>query len=1314
MILPLVLAERRSAAVQVLKYQEKERLDELEEVLLILRNKNKSMRPRAFLWNKVSDEVHRQILYMIAQELDLPSPRFIASKDLEKHKFKFLNNQPLNGLYSYYKNRVPRKEGVHVITNICDQLGIPPVSEDEWIRYIATHNIFSWSNIPNEAKRKILLMACQELGYPHPIYIKNDDFSHKFKFLNGKTLTGFYNYFKSVSQDIRGSVIKNMCDMLGIEITEQEWITYITDQSISVFWDVIPHKVIRDLLFRAARKLGYSNPRMMSSDDLKVGLDFLNGMSLYSFVSRFFGLNRGGMRSIDFICDVYGVPELTFEEWLHFISHQKNFKWEAVPKPYLTKMLFMKAEEEGKSNPRMLKAEDFSKPTSFLNNKAMTSLYAYYSILAFNSGKDTLTFMCDDLGIPPLNIQEWISQIGEPNSKVTWESVPKEIAREMLYRCAQELGLKNPRLMGYRDFCLTKFECLNGKTLSGLYSYYSLRVPSDQIPVAQYICDSLGVEKLTINEWINMIANCNMCRWESIPLRVQREIVMRAAIEMGVFHPRLMGTKEFDSVELKFLNNKTLSGLYYHYAAKLDDPEQQVTEFIFNTLNIPRIDINPKTGRLATTDNMSHRKYFDSLANIKAVVNEYLKQFDLKSLCRKHTFIKNAKKAGIYKKGLITILAPMNRKQYLDFLYEILKAVPRDWLGLRKPRKGDYRLLKSDLYKLAGIEGPVEEPINKINFAKPDLVQLKDKKAVIGELNVYKKILDIKIRKFHDMKCTFLVEFRNSFIFRMETALFPGEVLTSNTGYEFEVVECREHKTNEGYIIELKPLEPVIEEEVKRIRTFTRSSNDAILLSYLENLTRQIEDNTLSPLMAVVLGLKNEAPLSLEDIDILPDHAYYNKSLLCNQAQKQAVALACALDGVSHVLEIVQGPPGTGKTTLIKEIALQYYHSGKNVLVLAKTNVAVDNILEKLIEDKVRVLRTGNNIEFKSTLPYAPAVSTSNPAYMARLRGTNKIVLGTPLGFYLDRNMEIENYDIVIIDEASQMDVPETLFSLGFADKAVIIGDHMQMPPFPIQNEVLLEYDPHIDLQASEELQKSLFEKLITDQNRFNSVFLDINYRTENPKMVSFISELIYDGKLYPNTDSLYYKIPQQERSRLFPDNPIEIIDTSEFLDPQTRAETEESSTYYNMSEAMLSVKKVLDLLKSGEKLEDICIITPYKAQTEKLKEVFKANAKYFSGFNCSLEDFVERNIYTIDSFQGREQENVIINWVRSNYSGPGTYTRTGFLRDYRRINVALSRAKKQLILIGDFATLTKSENMKVQYIFSKIKSINREEKIVL
>lgn len=1292
----------------------------IEDVIEILNRKDKSKRPPVFTWGKVAPNVHREILYRVAEELNLSNPRFIPSNNLEKHRFKFLGYSPLNGLYSYYKNNVPRKKGVHVIKNVCDILDIPQANEDEWIHYISNNNIFSWKNIPIEVRREILIRAADEQGYPHPIFFKNEDFSKKFKFLNDKSLTGFYTYYKNKTKGGRGSVIKYMCDSLHIDITYNQWITYITSDSTTVFWDIIPQNIMDQLLYNAAYELGYTNPRMLSTDDIKIKLDCLRGISLYSFVSRFFGVEKDGVSSIDYICNMYNIPPLKFREWVDTISRNKNYNWDIASDEHIRGLLFLKAREHGKDNPRMLKYEDLCKPTRTLKGKTLTSLYTYFSSLqglevaGSIPEQDVIEYMCDKLHIPKLNTNQWIKVIKEERSKVSWESIPKHVKTDILYRAAHELGFKNPRFMDYKDICNTKFNFLNGKTLSGLYYYYSHKMNLEDTPVLQYMYDDLNIETLSINDWIIAIGQCNMCRWESIPLNVQREIIIRAAAEMGLEHPRLMGTREFDSVELAFLNNKTLCGLYYHYAAKLPNKDIQINEYIFNILNIPKLDLHPNTGRINTIDNERHKKYFDSTANMKAFINSYLQHFPLETLCRKYTAINNAKKAGIYKKGLVTILSPLTKEEYLDLLYELLKNVPRDRLGLRKPRNGDYRILRSDLYKIANIKKPPRKTINKISFAKPHKVSVRDRQDVIEFLQIYREMLNLKIQKFHDMSCTFLVTLENSVIYKVPVELFPGDILNTEGTYEFEVLECRERKINDGYIIELKPLDNLSEEQLANINTFTRDSNDSILLEYIENIIESIETNTLDRLISIVLGLEKERSINEDALKVLNDDEFLNSAILKNPAQKQGVKLACSLDGKDNVLAIIQGPPGTGKTTLIEEIALQYYNRGKDVLIMAKTNIAVDNILEKLVKDKIRVLRTGNNIELKSSLPYAQTVSTSNPEYMALLGNKNKIVLGTPMGFFLDKNMDTGKYDIIIIDEASQMDIPETLFSLQFADRCVMIGDHLQIPPFPIQNEVLMEYDPYMDLQTREKLQRSLFEMLITDVHRYNSVFLDINYRTENPEMVSLISDLIYDGKLCPNLESAYYKVPRRLRKKLFPENSIEIIDTSELTDPQTRKETEINSTYYNLTEAMLSIKKVLDLLNEGKELTNICIITPYKAHAEKIKELFLTHSKYFEKHNQGLGQFIDKNIYTIDSFQGREQDIVIINWVRSNYGLPGTPTKTGFLRDFRRVNVALSRAKERLILIGDFETLTQSDNMKVRYIFSKLKTIKEEEKIVL
>lgn len=1289
-------------------------LDNLDDIVNILSRRDKKKRPASFTWSQVDKEVHRQILYLVADELNLSSPRFIASKHLEKHKFKFLNGSPLNGLYSYYKNNVPRKKGDHIIINICDQLDIPDVDIDDWIHYLKNNNIFSWRNVPNDVKREVLLRACQELGYSHPLSIKNNDFSHRFEFLNGRTLTGFYTYFKNISSNMRGNVIKTMCDTLNIEIREEDWIEYIVSDSTNVFWDIIPTDIMGSILYKSAKQMGYTNPRMMSIDDLKIPINFLNGLTLYSFASRFFGVDKGGTASVDYICDRYEIPQLEFNEWIYLISHHQGYKWERMPRSYINRILIIRANEIGKSNPRMLKYDDICAPCKFLNGKTLSSLYTYFSSIKPDGDGDIINFMCDETGVQPLTIYEWISTIEGPNSKTCWDNIPLSVKKNILIMAANELGLKSPRMMDYKDFCNTRFKFLKGKTLSGLYASYAAKDKNVNTPVVITIYDDLGIEQLTTNDWIEAIGLSNMCRWDSVPLKVQREMIIRSASEMGLPHPRLMGTKEFDSVPLAFLKGKTLCGLYYHYGAKLPNPNMQITQFIFDTLNIPRLDIHPKTGRINTIDTETHNKYFDSHANFKAFVNDYLQHFNMESLCKKYTAINNAKKAGIYKKGLVTVLAPLSKEEYLDYLYEALKNIPRDELGFRK-KDGDYTLQRKDLYAIAKVPYH-ERHRNKIDFSYPLIVPLKEKAWVIEQLKMHKDILNITVQKFHEVPCIYLVYLEETAIFQIPMAFMPGDILTSNTGYEFEVVDCREKKTEDAYVAELRPLSPIQDWEFNGIKSFTRDSNDSILATFMENLIEDVEMDTLSPLMAIVLGLKKEKRLTEQSLKKIPDKEFINKAILTNSAQKQGVELACSLDGKENTIAIIQGPPGTGKTTLIEEIALQYYNKGKNVLIIAKTNVAVDNVLEKLITHKIRVLRTGNNIELKSALPYATTVSTSNARYMAMLADNNRISLGTPMGYYLDKNIDPseEHYDIVIIDEASQMDIPETLFALHFADKCVMIGDHLQIPPFPTPTEVLLEYDPYMDITTREELQKSLFENLITDKFRFNSLLLDINYRTDNPKMVSLISDLVYDGKLSPNRDSMYYMVPRTKRKKLFPDNLIEVIDTSEFADERTRMETEINATYYNLCEAMLSVKKVLDLVQKGESLNDICIITPYKAHAEKIKEIFMNQSKYFIGYKQPLAQFINKNIYTVDSFQGREQQIVIINWVRSNYSLPGLPTKTGFLRDFRRVNVALSRAKKQLIIIGDFETLTKSDNMKVRYMFSKLKALNAQKKIVL
>ncbi|NLY89423.1 MAG: AAA family ATPase [Firmicutes bacterium] len=1179
---------------------------------------------------------------------------------------------------------------------------IPPIETGRYLTYIRNRQVASWEDIPRTVRREVLLRACRERGRSHPLLMTFEDFARPFRFLKNKTLTGFYNFYNNLCRGPRGMVIRYICEDLNIETAMEDWIAYLTAGATVPSWQILPEQVLKDLLIMAAAALGYSNPRMMSTEDLKTGIDFLQGLSLYSFIIRYAGNTTADLRALDRLCDEYGIPPLSFTEWL-VLAGRPNFRWQRFPPPYLHRLLYLLAEEAGKGTPRMLKYKDFCRPLAALNNRDLTGLYHCYSRLKKDKNISTVEFICDTAGIPGYNLSQWLAT-GAPGSRISWESLSPQLIKEALWKAAGELGLKNPRLMDSTDF-FRRFSFLNGKTLSGLYA---------RIKTYPNFWDMFGIERPSIEDWLELICSSPQIRWEKVPVKIQREIILKAAAEAGLPHPGSLKARDFIARPFQFLGGKNLSGLYFHYAAKKKQNTLSVPEYILSSLQIPSAGINLKTGRINTIDSLNHRKYFDSKANCRAFLNSYLQHFSLKSLVKKDSMLRNAKKAGIYKKGLLSLVGPMNQREYLDFLYELLKNTPLDALGLPEPGRGDYRLLRNHLYALAGIkeQEEKEEKAKRIPPAGPSPVKMRTKAAVLRELQQHREILALKEKKYHRVDCVCLSTDGNEAVFRVPAPFLPGDILTAPDGEEFRVGECHPETSGDGYVIEVEAVLPLPAEKIAGIQRLVKDSNEAILGAHLEKLAEQVENGTVSPLLAGVLGLRKEKLLNPERLQIIPKRAYFNKGLAKNKAQTEALNLALALDGDTHTLVVVQGSPGTGKTTLITEIALQSYLKGENILILAKTNVAVDNILEKLMDKKIRVLRSGNNLHWKSNLPGVHTVSTANSLHLAAMERGNKVILGTPLGFYLDRNLPPAEYDLLIIDEASQMDIPETLFSLGFAKKCVMIGDHLQIPPYPIAQEILAEYNSRLTPAEKEKLQMSLFERLIADGNRFNRVFLDINYRTAHPEMVSFISDLIYDGRLSPNTDSDYYKLSPAGRRKFFP-YPVEIVDTAGISDPKLRAETEINSTYYNLTEAMLCVRQVLNLLENGEKLTDIAVITPYKAQVEKVKEMFRENFNYFSVAESAFQEFIENRIYTIDSFQGREEEIVIISWVRSNYE-PGQPRKTGFLKDFRRVNVSLSRARKKMILIGDYETLTNSDNLVVRYIFRQIKNLRAEQKIVL
>ncbi|KYQ88203.1 helicase [Tieghemostelium lacteum] len=392
-------------------------------------------------------------------------------------------------------------------------------------------------------------------------------------------------------------------------------------------------------------------------------------------------------------------------------------------------------------------------------------------------------------------------------------------------------------------------------------------------------------------------------------------------------------------------------------------------------------------------------------------------------------------------------------------------------------------------------------------------------------------------------------------------------------------------------------------------------------------------------------------------------------------------------------LSLVVGPPGTGKTyTAIHLIRLlvhlHRFSKTENVghgngqhfkiLVTAYTNVGVDNIMEPLIQSGIRVLRIGVPSKIRSeleehTLEY---ILEKRMARILSQHQKQKKTTHTPTALFNYQQKErqeidsiLQEYDvicttcissgreilsqqifpIVLIDEASQATEPSLLIPLlKSSQQLIMFGDHNQLPPTVVS------------LEASKQgLSTSLFERLII-QDKVEALQLTNQYRMHSA-ISKFSSDEFYNGTIINAVDD-QYRLPPKHYY------PIQFIDLPNSKDQITH------QSYYNSMEIQTVCDIVRDLTSSSSSSNRISpkrigIISPYGAQSQKLNESL-SDIKMF----CS----------TVDSYQGREKDIIILSTVRSNSSHS-----IGFLSDWRRLNVSLTRAKSSLIIVGNSQTLS-------------------------
>lgn len=387
---------------------------------------------------------------------------------------------------------------------------------------------------------------------------------------------------------------------------------------------------------------------------------------------------------------------------------------------------------------------------------------------------------------------------------------------------------------------------------------------------------------------------------------------------------------------------------------------------------------------------------------------------------------------------------------------------------------------------------------------------------------------------------------------------------------------------------------------------------------------------------------------------------------------------------------IVHGPPGTGKTTTLVEAIAQLIKAGEKILVSAPGNAAVDNIAKELIRKEIEVLRVGNTSKVNEEIfSYTPEGKLSNTKQQKEIKELKKraeefrrmalkykrsfgkaereqrnllfkevksirteikklqayneeklyreaqVILGTPIGLY-DAKINHIKFQTLVIDEAGQCIEPLAWCIFPLASKYVLAGDHLQLPPTVLSQPA-----------AAMGLNKSILEVCV--ESLANVFLLDTQYRMRQ-SIAGFSRDYFYKGLL------------QTAAHRGNTGVHISFIDTAG--SGYNEVQGNSGMSLQNEGE-LLIVKKILETEALNPSLT--AFISPYSGQVAAAKDVLPKQMR----------------VSTIDSFQGQEKEIVIISLVRSNDNGE-----IGFLKDYRRMNVAITRAQEQLFVIGDSATI--------------------------
>ncbi len=441
-------------------------------------------------------------------------------------------------------------------------------------------------------------------------------------------------------------------------------------------------------------------------------------------------------------------------------------------------------------------------------------------------------------------------------------------------------------------------------------------------------------------------------------------------------------------------------------------------------------------------------------------------------------------------------------------------------------------------------------------------------------------------------------------------------------------------------------------------------------------------------------------PNTLAPKRVIPECENYSNCEL-DENQKEAVNKALSLELGEYL--VIQGPPGTGKTTVITEIINQILEKDKlaKILVTSQSNQAVDNVLEKICESENKIVRFGNDKSKLSEIAnkyHEEAVfdkylqnvkhrlEEDKENYLIKsecldelhkkwkkqiLSGEDelktllfkkiRVIFGTLVGISSWQDFRAVEFDYIIVDEAGRATLPELMIPLRRAKRFILVGDQKQLPPI-VDDEILGQMKEY----NKQDLETTLFEELYNkiEYNDFKH-FLKFNYRSHK-SIAKIYSDTFYNGEI----ETKDFLVREHELNF---NKKVYFYSTSKLDNRFDRQFGTGKRNDLNRDEI---IKILIDIEKKAKESnikKSVGIITPYLAQRDNIRGKF--------GQSQNLFDMLDIEINSVDAFQGSDRDIIIYDIVRSQNDNK---VNIEFIADEKRLNVALSRTKELLFIVGD------------------------------